>query len=46
MADEFGLTIKGDIIIINKETVDDFIDTLNAQFQDWEERVSKKEGKI
>ncbi len=33
---EYNLTIDGDIIIINKDTVSEFIDKLDKQFRKWE----------
>ena len=35
-ADEFGFIIDGDYLIVNKDTVSDFIDALDKQFAKWE----------
>lgn len=35
-ADKFGFTIDGDYLIVNKDTVSDFIDALDKQFAKWE----------
>jgi len=35
-ADEFSFTIDGDYLIVNKDTVSDFIDALDKQFAKWE----------
>jgi len=43
---EFGFVIENDRIIINKETVSDFINMLDAQFQEWDRLEESKEGKV
>lgn len=45
-ADEFGFTIDGDYISISKESVDDFINALDAQFKSWEHKEAGRLGKI
>lgn len=40
-AEDFGLTIDGDYLIINKETISDFIDELDRQFKTWEYKEKK-----
>lgn len=42
-AREFGFIIDGDYLIINKETVSDFIDALDKQFAIWEKGKEKIE---
>ncbi|MHA1301617.1 MAG: leucine-rich repeat domain-containing protein, partial [Candidatus Helarchaeota archaeon] len=43
---EYGFTIKRDTLIVNKETVNDFIKMLDTQFDGWEDKERIKEGKI
>jgi len=45
-ADKFNFTIDGDYLIVNKETVDDFIQALDKQFKSWESKERNKFGKI
>ena len=42
-ARDFNFTIDGDNLIINKETVSDFIDALDKQFASWEKGKEKIE---
>jgi tetratricopeptide (TPR) repeat protein len=42
---EFGFTIDGDYVIVNKSTIDDFIIALDHQFKDWEIKEHTKIGK-
>ncbi len=44
-ASEFGFTIDGDYLFIKKETISDFIDKLDKQFDIWgneEDQVKKR----
>jgi len=34
-AEEFSFTIDGDYLVINKETVSDFIDALDDEYKKW-----------
>lgn len=45
-ADEFGFTIDGDYVIVNKESVNDFITKLDQQYKSWETREASGIGKI
>jgi len=45
-ATEFSLLIDGDEIIINEETISDFIDALDAQYIKWEKTAEAKIDKI
>jgi hypothetical protein len=45
-AEEFNLTIEGDEIIINKETVNDLINALDQKFKEWEEDEYLKTKKV
>ncbi len=45
-AEEFEFTIDGDYLVINKETVSDFIDSLDRQFDMWEKAEKERDGKI
>ena len=45
-ADEFGFTIEEDVVIINKDSVDNFIKMLDKQFSSWEKKEALKEGKF
>ena len=45
-AAEFGFTIDGEYLNINKESVSDFIDALDKQFTLWESSEKDKNGKI
>jgi len=42
-ADEFNFIIDGDYLVINKDTVSDFIDALDKQFASWEKGKEKLE---
>ena len=42
-ADEFNFIIDGDNLVINKDTVSDFIDALDKQFASWEKGKEKIE---
>jgi len=41
-AKEFGFTIDGEYLVVNKETVSDFIEMLDDQFASWEKQKGKK----
>ncbi len=43
---EFGFTINGDFLIINKDTVNDFIKALDQQFEVWAHKELDKSDKI
>ena len=45
-ANEFGFRIDGEYLIVNEETVSDFIDRLDEQFAEWEEKEKEKTDKI
>ncbi|KKL66941.1 hypothetical protein LCGC14_2139980, partial [marine sediment metagenome] len=45
-AEEFGFRIDGEFIIINKNTVDNFIDRLDKQFETWDKMETDKIGKL
>jgi len=45
-ADQFGFVIDEDVVIINNESVNDFINMLDSQFESWENKEKKKDGKI
>lgn len=45
-AEEFEFIIDGDYLIINKETISDFIDSLDRQFAMWEKAEEERDGKI
>lgn len=45
-ARQFGFTIDGDYLIINKDTISAFIDALDRQFAQWGKAEATKEGKI
>lgn len=42
-ASEFGFTIDGDYLIINKNTVSDFINMMDEQYAMWEKSTDKGE---
>jgi len=44
-AEEFGFIIDGDYVNVNKESVEDFINALDAQFEVWEKQESDRIGK-
>ena len=44
-ADEFDFTINGDYLQFNKETVEDFIDILDKQFEEWHKEERHKIAK-
>ena len=46
LAEEMGLKIDGDFLVINQDTVQDFIDTLDKQYESWEKMEKEKNGKI
>ena len=45
-AAEFGFRIDGEYLVINKDTVEEFIDVLDKQFTQWENSEIHKNGKI
>jgi len=45
-ADEYGFRISGDEIIINQETIDDFISALEQQFEKWGDMEKGKIDKV
>ncbi len=45
-AEEFSFRIKGDLLIINQATVDDFINALDGQFSEWERSEKTGLGKL
>ncbi len=45
-ASEFNFKIKGDLLIINQDTVEDFINALDNQFSEWERSEKTGSGKI
>ena len=44
-AENFDLRIDGEYVVINKETVDDFISMLDKQFQTWTNKEQDRIGK-
>ncbi|HDZ18536.1 hypothetical protein LCGC14_0856230 [marine sediment metagenome] len=44
-ADEFGFTIDGDYLVLNMDTVSDFINSLDKKFEEWENFEKKGIGK-
>ena len=45
-AEEFNFIIDGDYLIVNKETLDDFMSALDSQFESWKKREEVSNGKI
>ncbi len=45
-AEKFGFTIDGDYVVINKDSVSDFIDSLDKQFIKWEKIEKDKISKV
>jgi hypothetical protein len=45
-AAEFDFRIDGEYIVINKNTLTDFIDALDTQFEEWADHEKGKTGKI
>ena len=45
-AEKFGFTIDGDYVVINKDSVSDFIDSLDKQFIKWEKIVKDEISKV
>ena len=45
-AEEFNFTIDGDYLVVNKETIDDFMSALDAQFESWKIKEEGSDGKI
>jgi Leucine-rich repeat (LRR) protein len=45
-AANFGFVIDGDYLVINKDTVDEFLTSLDSQFSDWTQKEESKHGKI
>ncbi len=46
LAKQFGFIIDGDYLIVNNDTVSDFIDSLESTFKEWEETEKDKNFKI
>ncbi len=46
LAKQFGFIIDGDYLIVNKDTVSDFVDSLEKSFKEWEETEKDKNHKI
>ncbi|KKL78512.1 hypothetical protein LCGC14_2024100 [marine sediment metagenome] len=46
LAKQHGFTIDGDYLIVNKETVSDFVDSLEKKFKEWEEIEDDQTYKI
>ena len=44
-AEKFDLRIDGEYVVINKESVDDFISMLDKQFQTWTDKEQNRIGK-
>ena len=44
-ADKFNFQIDGDFVIINQETVNDFISSLDSMFTDWSQKEVSKNNK-
>jgi MFS family permease len=45
-AEQFNFRIDGNILVINKDTVSDFLEALDKQFDTWERREAGREGKV
>ena len=45
-AEEYGFTIDSNDLVVNKDTVSDFIDMLDGRFNDWQEKEKNNTGKI
>lgn len=45
-ARDFGFTIDGDYLIVNKNTVNDFMDALDKQFKEWKDLERQGQSKI
>ena len=45
-AAQFGFTIDGDYLIVNRDSIDNFINELDASFKLWNEKERGEEGKI
>ena len=43
---DYGFTVKRDTLITNKDTVNDFINMLDVQFDEWGDKERMKEGKV
>ena len=46
LAKQYGFTIDGDYLIVNKETVSDFVDSLEKKFKEWEKLEDDESYKI
>ncbi len=46
LAKQFGFIIDGDYLIVNRDTVSDFIDSLEKTFKEWEGTEKDKNYKI
>jgi len=46
LAKQYGFTIDGDYLIVNKETVSDFVDSLEKMFKEWEKIEDDESYKI
>jgi len=45
-AKRFSFTIDGDYLVVNKDTVSDFMNALDEQFAIWEKMEEERSGKI
>ncbi len=45
-ADEFGFQIDGDFVIVNQEKMDNFLNSLDSAFENWENQEFTKEYKV
>lgn len=45
-AERFNFKIDGDYLVINKETVDSFLNELDKQYSEWEKTETTREGKV
>lgn len=45
-ANEFGFIIEEDVVIINKDRINDFFVMLDKEFKSWEDKEKSKDGKI
>ena len=45
-AEQFNFTIDGDYLIVNKDTIEDFMNALDAQFVSWRKKEEGSDGKI
>ena len=45
-AEDFGFTIDGSYLIVNKDTIDDFMATLDKQYEQWAEKEDNNLSKL